>query len=186
MPAYNENGIFSTFFVIFLIVHLYIFQNIILATIIENYKRHLKNEVKSTIKLKRGKIHEAFEFIKDILTELIKKDPIKYKFEITDVVKSPRVSVITSEKFSVLMKLVCPKMSETQIGVLFDILDTDENDLLVFKEFVHLPDLLNYRITEIKDRLNIFETYFPSFYNSEFSNTIKRFVNDRYEIMIML
>ena len=182
MPAYNENWIFSIFFVPFIIGHLNIFQNIILATIIENYKKHLKEDIRLTLKIKRAKINEAFEYIKDILSELVEKKPDMYKFETTEFIKSPSASVITYEKFIFLMKRIYPKMPENQFEIIFHILDSDGNNLLTFKEFVYLPDLLNFPLTEFKDRLNIFEKYFPHIYFCELSNVIKRFVNHMYEI----
>ena len=42
MPAYDYNGYYSIFFILFLGVNLYLFINIILATIYTNYKKHLK------------------------------------------------------------------------------------------------------------------------------------------------
>ena len=42
MPAYDLNGFFSIFFIVFMLINLYIFINIILATIYTNYKKHLK------------------------------------------------------------------------------------------------------------------------------------------------
>ena len=73
-------------------------------------------------------------------------------------------------------------MPENQFEIIFHILDSDGNNLLTFKEFVYLPDLLNFPLTEFKDRLNIFEKYFPHIYFCELSKVIKRFVNHMYEI----
>lgn len=139
MPAYDENWIFSLFFVTFLTVNLYIFMNIILATIYINYKKHLKEEVRMTIALKRTKVNEAFEFIKDILSDIIEHDPFKYKFETTEFVKSPSVSVITYEKFSALMKRIYPQMPANQLEIIFHILDSDENQLLSTERFYLKP-----------------------------------------------
>ena len=45
MPAYDLSGFYSIFFIVFMIVNLYLFINIILATIYTNYKKHLKVSV---------------------------------------------------------------------------------------------------------------------------------------------
>ena len=42
MPAYDYNTWFALFFVTYEIVNLYIFMNVVLATIYNNYKEHLK------------------------------------------------------------------------------------------------------------------------------------------------
>jgi len=130
MPAYNINWIFSIFFVSFLIIHLYIFTNIILATIIQNYKKHLREDVKETIKMRRAKAKEAFELLEDILSELIQKNPIVYNFKTTELVDSPDVAVVTYEKFSSFIKLIYPKIIEEHINAIYHILDSDGNNLL--------------------------------------------------------
>lgn len=45
MPAYRQNPLYALYFVAFLIVNLYLFMNLMLATIYSNYRRHLKSEV---------------------------------------------------------------------------------------------------------------------------------------------
>jgi len=42
MPIYDVNSLYAIFFIVFLIINLYVFMNIILATIYMNYKKHLK------------------------------------------------------------------------------------------------------------------------------------------------
>jgi len=42
MPIYDVKGMYAVFFIAFLVINLYIFMNIILATIYMNYKKHLK------------------------------------------------------------------------------------------------------------------------------------------------
>lgn len=42
MPAYNRSSWFALFFVVYVIVCLYIFMSIVLATIYNNYKKNLK------------------------------------------------------------------------------------------------------------------------------------------------
>jgi len=49
-----------------------------------------------------------------------------------------------------------------------------------FKEIVYLPDLLNIRESELKERQNLFERYMLTFYNSKPSTITKRFVKHKY------
>lgn len=42
MPAYHKNKWFALYFVLFLVVNLYLFMNIILAVIYNNYRKHMK------------------------------------------------------------------------------------------------------------------------------------------------
>ena len=42
MPAYDANQWYALFFVVFLIINLYIFMNVLLAVIFNSYKNNLK------------------------------------------------------------------------------------------------------------------------------------------------
>ncbi len=115
----------------------------------------------------------------DVLWDLGNKYPEKYEFKQTEFIRSNHEPVITYEKFHKLLKKVNESLPENHIKIIFHLLDADENNLLSFKEFVYLPDLLNYPITEIKDRMNIFEKKFPKIYNSRLSSIVKRLVHHR-------
>ena len=99
------------------------------------------------------------------------------------------------------MALIDPAKPENQVKILFQLLDSDNNQLLgwlknfllivlkkililkkAFKEFVYLPDLLNYPVTEVKDRLTIYEIYAPKIYNSKYSQIVRRFVYHEYKL----
>lgn len=42
MPAYDSNTWFALFFVVYEIINVYIFMNVVLAVIYSNYKDHIK------------------------------------------------------------------------------------------------------------------------------------------------
>ena len=48
MPAFDLNNAYAMFFIAFILINLYIFMNIILATIYMNYKKHLKASLPAT------------------------------------------------------------------------------------------------------------------------------------------
>lgn len=129
MPAYDLNRAYVIFFLVFMLVNLYIFINIILATIYTNYKKHLKDEVRETIKLKRDKIEDAFNMVRIPIRLLESKDKTNLNLD-TEIIRSEHQCVITKDIFSKLMKLVNPKVKSNQIEALFRILDFDENGIL--------------------------------------------------------
>lgn len=160
MPAYDVNGVYAIFFIVYMLINLYIFINIILATIYTNYKKHLKDEVKFSLEIKRDKIKDAFNLIKFPLRELAEYEkkirslslsspppPLEeqgnparppsptstaaIEFKITELVRSEFEFVINYNVFTKLMKCVdAQKYTKKQIKILFDILDTDKNGLL--------------------------------------------------------
>ncbi len=42
MPAYDVSGVYALFFIVFMVINLYLFINIILAAINATYKKYLK------------------------------------------------------------------------------------------------------------------------------------------------
>lgn len=159
MPAYDRNGFYAIFFIAFMLINLYIFINIILATIYTNYKKHLKEDVRVSLELKRNKAKDAFDLIKFPLRELAeyeKKLPsppptdqqnldeqptdveapettttkTNIESKFTELVKSEFEFVINYNVFEKLMKHVKPTYRQKQIKLLFDILDSDKNGLL--------------------------------------------------------
>ncbi|XP_074647512.1 uncharacterized protein LOC141903307 [Tubulanus polymorphus] len=155
MPAFDSDPGFSVFFVIYSIICNYIFMSILLAVIYNNYRKHLKNEVKASVYAKRHSLSRAFDILK------VSKDG---KF------------VITQRSWHELMKVVKPKRSYTQIKVLLYVLDSDGDDCLTKSDFLQVVDLLNVRLSEVKDRLTFCEMHFPGCYMSKSSELIKGFV----------
>lgn len=99
-----------------------------------------------------------------------------YVYTQTEFIKNESTYVVTYESFERLMKLVDTSKNDNQIGILFQILDIDTNQVLSFKEFLLLADLLNIRSTEIKDRMTLLEKKVPKIYNSRYSIILRRIV----------
>lgn len=129
-------------------------------------KTTTKEEVKNTIKLKISKIKDAFDLLK-----------ISFRRNSTKAIgNNSSEKILTLNSFTKLMNLVDTKLSLNQISVLFQVLDFDNSQALSFKEFLYLPDLLNIRITEIKDRMNLLEQHMPNVYNHRYSVILRQIV----------
>lgn len=61
MPAYRQNKWYSLFFISFFILNLYLFTNIILAVIYNNFRKHLKNEVRNMLDTRKTSLLKSFE-----------------------------------------------------------------------------------------------------------------------------
>ncbi|XP_059167461.1 two pore calcium channel protein 1-like [Physella acuta] len=158
MPAYDKSKWFAIFFVVYLILCLYIFMSIVLATIYNNYKKNLKNEIREAVYLKRQKLAKAFDLIK---------------------VKRGSEDVVTHSRWKQLASVILPGKSDTLIDLLMKILDQDNNNVLNKKDFLNLSDLLQVQLTEVKDRLTLLEKHFPSVYNHRVSEYFKYVVRHR-------
>jgi two pore calcium channel protein 3 len=120
MPAYNLSGYYCITFLAFMILNLYLFNNILLATVYSNYKKHLKNEVKVSIKLRREKLKKAFDFLKT------KSENYTEKFS------------ITYGTFERLIKAMYPQNSESKTKILFNLLDRDEGNQICEQKIFYL------------------------------------------------
>ncbi|XP_067942025.1 two pore calcium channel protein 1-like [Watersipora subatra] len=154
MPAYDKNNFYALFFIIFLVVNLYVFMNVLLAVIFNGYKRHLKNEVQQAVFAKRRKLAMAFDLVKEK-----NKDKPGYHLSLTTWFK--------------LMKMVKPKQSAEQVTMLFQVMDSDLDNRITKAEFLTSADLLNVPLTEVKDRMILWDKLFPKFFNNTGSKFIR-------------
>ncbi|KAI4833171.1 hypothetical protein KUCAC02_016085 [Chaenocephalus aceratus] len=65
MPAYNASYFFAIFFILYILINNYIFMSVFLAVVYNNYKYHLKEEVRQLVRAKRHKMVRAFAVLQD-------------------------------------------------------------------------------------------------------------------------
>ncbi|GFQ78929.1 two pore calcium channel protein 1 [Trichonephila clavata] len=170
MPAYDSNRWYALFFIAYIIICLYIFMNIFLAVIYNNYRKHLKNEVRKLVYMKRKSLAKAFDLLK---------------------IKKQGMFVIDFKRFNVLLKMIPPARSPMLVNILWYVLDTNGDNVVEKVDFLQLADLLNVTVTEIKDRRSIFDRIFPEFFRSKFSMSLRLLVAHKYfryffDLMILL
>ncbi len=112
IPAFDLNGYYSITFIIFMILGLFFFNNIVLAAIYANFKKNLKEEVKVSINLRRKKLKEAFNLLKKHSTSYIDEYAIDF---------------MTFER---LLRKIYPNKSKNKTKILFNLLDLDEGNSL--------------------------------------------------------
>ena len=66
MPAYNDNDGWMIFFIIFIILDTYIFMNLFLAVIYNNYKQNVKRDVSEILEMKQTKLRKAFRILEKL------------------------------------------------------------------------------------------------------------------------
>ncbi|XP_033646539.1 two pore calcium channel protein 2-like isoform X1 [Asterias rubens] len=159
MPAYDWNSFYIVFFVIFVLLCNYIFMSIFLAVIYKNYRKHLKNEVQTSVFLKRRKLAKAWDIL---------KVTVDSKF------------VLTWERWRAVMKFVIPKHSDMQVHLLWKVLDNDDNGSVAKWEFLRIVDLLSVKLSTINQSMPFFQKYMATCYNSTLSEFICKYVKHRY------
>ncbi|XP_077522773.1 uncharacterized protein LOC144133504 isoform X2 [Amblyomma americanum] len=152
MPAYNDNSMFALFFVVYTLICLYIFMNIILAVIYFNYRENLKVEVQNMVAVKRENLSRAFDLLK---------------------VRDGDIFVITYSRFVALLDKIPPARSEITKKILWYVLDQNGDNKVDLPDFMYLADLLNVRIVETREAANCFEKYMPRVYNCMVSQMIR-------------
>lgn len=158
MPAFDASPYYVIFFVAFLIICFFVYMNIILAVIYNNYRKHLKNEVKKSVFSKRQQLRKAY----DILS-----------------VKVSSKKLVTRNRFIQLMKTLDKEKNPALINVLWIVLDGDRSDALDRAEFLKLADLLNVEVSAVVDRVPLIGHLFPKLYNSLPSRFVCRVVKHK-------
>jgi hypothetical protein len=95
-----------------MILNLYLFLNITLATIYTSFKKNIEEEVKFLICLRRKKLENAFNLLKAHAKDYTQKYSINY------------------ETFKMLMKKIYPNKSENKTRIIFNLLDRDRGNHL--------------------------------------------------------
>ncbi|KAM3931569.1 two pore channel protein 2-like [Leptodactylus fuscus] len=155
MPAYDYSGWYSIFFIAYIILNTYIFMSVFLAVVYNNYRKHLKNEIRKLAYMKRRKMAEAFNTLK---------------------VQEGSEFVIPETPWLKLVKLVAPDISNSHRQLLLKV-SKEDNQRYVGKEaFIRLADLLNIQVITMKARMHPLERWMPHLYRCAASRFIRRVV----------
>uniref|UniRef100_A0ACB8G9F8 Uncharacterized protein n=1 Tax=Sphaerodactylus townsendi TaxID=933632 RepID=A0ACB8G9F8_9SAUR len=111
MPAYNFSGWYCLFFITYVVINTYIFMSVFLAVVYNNYRKHLKNEIRKLVYMKRRKMIEAFNLLK---------------------IKEGTEFVVTEDTWKSLIKLVAPDISTSHRELLLRISDEEQKGHVVF------------------------------------------------------
>ncbi|KAI1296932.1 Two pore calcium channel protein 1B [Halotydeus destructor] len=169
MPAYNKSRSYALYFVLFLIVNLYLFMNIVLAVVYNNYRKHLKKEVKELVETKHESLSRAFELQAqhDGLEAKMSEETFMNLMSI--VMSSPTSAQVSSES------------NTSIISVLWSLLE--ENGKVSRSSFLKLVELLNMNIQMMplyNQSTSVFEQLVPFIYNCKPSRIFRSAVKSKY------
>ncbi|CAD5119110.1 DgyrCDS7754 [Dimorphilus gyrociliatus] len=159
IPSYNKSHYYAIFFVLFLVINLFLFMSIVLAVIYNNYRRHLKNEIKHLLKNKQEYLDQAFNLLKTTTNGFVGINKITW---------------------NELLSIARPKYSRLQSVLLFTVLDTSDNGVIERDEFLKSADLLNIELVERMNVKTILEVKFPKMYNHKISIKLREVVEHRF------
>ncbi|XP_073906348.1 two pore channel protein 2-like isoform X2 [Castor canadensis] len=170
MPAYNFNWWYSLYFITYIIINTYIFMSVFLAVVYNNYRKHLKNEIRKLAYLKRHKMIEAFNILK---------------------VKVGTEFMVKEATWKRLVKVVAPDISSSHLELLLRISDEGQKGHVDKTNFLRLADLLNIQVVTINIKRHPLEAWVPRVYQSSASLLIKKMVRHRifiwvYDVIILI
>ncbi|XP_051880841.1 two pore segment channel 3 isoform X1 [Pristis pectinata] len=170
MPAYEVSWAYSIFFIVFIIVNTYVFMSLFLAVVYNDYKKHLKNEVRKLVYMKHRKMIEAFNILKT---------------------KNGTEFAVLDSHWRQLVKLVAPEIPSSHRELLWRVLDDEQKGFIGKESFIRLADLLNIQIVQMKERVHPLEKCMPNMYNSAVSQFICRTVKHQgfrytYDVIIVI
>ncbi|XP_010636470.1 two pore calcium channel protein 1 isoform X1 [Fukomys damarensis] len=170
MPAYNVNWWYSLYFITYIIINTYIFMSVFLAVVYNNYRKHLKNEIRKLAYLKRHKMMQAFHILK---------------------VKVGTEFVVKEATWKQLAKVVAPDISSSHLELLLRISDEGQQGYVDKMSFLRLADLLNIQVVTVNLRRHPLEAWVPRVYQSSMSLLVQRVVRHRifvwaYDVIILI
>nr|XP_006638544.1 PREDICTED: two pore calcium channel protein 1-like isoform X1 [Lepisosteus oculatus] len=158
MPAYNSSFFFALFFILYILINTYIFMYVFLAVVYNNYRKHLKEEMKNLVRAKRHKMVEAFRILQ---------------------VKHGGEPVVCQSHWNQLVRLVQPDISNSHRELLWSVCDEDKKGFIGKVAFLQLADLLNIQIITLKSHIHPLQTWFPHLYNSHPSRLVCQMVQHK-------
>ncbi|XP_036780023.2 two pore calcium channel protein 1-like isoform X2 [Manis pentadactyla] len=170
MPAYDFNWWYSLYFITYLIINTYIFMSVFLAVVYNNYRKHLKNEIRKLAYLKRHKMLEAFNILK---------------------VKVGTEFVVKEAQWRRLAKVVAPDISSSHLELLLRISDEGQKGHVDKMNFLRLADLLNIQVVTVNIKRHPLEAWMPRLYQSSTSLWVQKVVRHRafvwvYDVIILI
>uniref|UniRef100_A0A671G203 Ion transport domain-containing protein n=1 Tax=Rhinolophus ferrumequinum TaxID=59479 RepID=A0A671G203_RHIFE len=170
MPAYEFNWWYSLYFITYTIINTYIFMSVFLAVVYNNYRKHLKNEIRKLAHLKRYKMIEAFNILK---------------------VKVGTEFVVKEAQWKRLAKVVVPDISTSHLELLLRISDEGQKGHVDKTNFLRLADLLNIQVVTINIKRHPLEAWMPRVYQSSASLLVQKMVRHRifvwvYDVIILI
>uniref|UniRef100_A0A8C8AGK0 Ion transport domain-containing protein n=1 Tax=Otus sunia TaxID=257818 RepID=A0A8C8AGK0_9STRI len=164
MPAFDFSSWYALFFIAFVIVNTYIFMSLFLAVVYNNYKKHLKNEIRKLAYMKHCKMIEAFNILKE---------------------EEGAQFVVREAQWKQLVKLVAPDISNSHRELLLRISDDEQKGFIDKKSFVQLADLLNIQVITLKIRSHPLGQWMPGVYKSAVSRFLRSMVRHRFDTLII-
>ncbi|KAJ8787958.1 hypothetical protein J1605_005616 [Eschrichtius robustus] len=165
MPAYEFNWWYSLYFITYIIINTYIFMSVFLAVVYNNYRKHLKNEIRTLAYLKRHKMIEAFNILK---------------------VKVGTEFVVKEAQWRQLAKVVEPDISSSHLELLLRISDEGQKGYVDKTNFLRLADLLNIQVVTINIKRHPLEAWMPRVYQSSPSLLVQKMVRHRFDTLIII
>ncbi|XP_069351117.1 two pore calcium channel protein 1-like [Eulemur rufifrons] len=163
MPAYDFNWWYSLYFITYIIINTYIFMSVFLAVVYNNYRKHLKNEIRKLAYLKRRKMIEAFNILK---------------------VKVGPEFVVGEARWRRLVRTVAPDMSHGHLELLLRISDEGQTGHVDKMNFLRLADLLNIQVVTINIKRHPLEAWVPRLYQSSASLLVQKVVRHRIFVWV--
>lgn len=121
MPSYAVSRWSAVFFVLFIIIHLFLFTNLTMAAVYEIFTRKEKEKFHKLLLHRRKACQEAFKFL------VTRRQPNRIEYR----------------QFMGLMRYLNRKCSMFDAYLIFKALDTDKNGSISLEEFYHIYDYIN-------------------------------------------
>ncbi|EXB37992.1 Two pore calcium channel protein 1 [Morus notabilis] len=171
IPAYKVSRWYCLYFVLYVLLGVYFFTNLILAVVYDSFKGELAKQVSEMDEMRKRTLEKAFN--------LLDKDGVFSSSPSSFYDLSGNRKYIKKEECIELFKELnkyrtLPKITKEEFELIFDELDDSGDFKINLDEFTDLCNAIALRFQK-EDTPSFFE-YCPSFYHSRFSENLKAFI----------
>lgn len=164
LPSFTSYRLFGVFFFFYVILAVFVFQNLVLAVVYDTYKDHAVDRVKTQLTNRARGIAAAFRLLAETNPTTGEMEISKQCFKqlVTETNKVERV----------------PDVTPATVDFFFSIMDDDGSGSVSGSEFYDVCDILQYSFQRISTRTFV-EQYVPGCARSTVYQTVKTIVASR-------
>lgn len=156
MPAVDHHYGYAFVFMIFILLSMYIFLSVVLAVVYNDYRKHLKSEIKDLIITRRDNLRQAYHAL-----------------------KLPRANGVTYLEWKALVNTIRPSYTRGRVLLLWRVLDDNDNGDVNEHEFLKAADVLNVNLEMSTSHKNVWTKNCPQLYASSGSMMVRKMVESK-------
>mmetsp|Transcript_27697 Transcript_27697/g.83004 ORF Transcript_27697/g.83004 Transcript_27697/m.83004 type:complete len:746 (-) Transcript_27697:40-2277(-) len=162
LPSFTYDRAFGVFFAVFIIIAVFLFVELILAVVYNEYSDHVKGKISETFTNRAKGLKAAFELLSDHVADDGEHQISRESFEKL-VAETNKVEKV-------------PRVVADEVDFFFSIMDDDSSGAISKKEFYDVCNILQYSFKKVRTTSWV-ERTFPHLAAQDDFQAVRRFVH---------